>query len=199
MSVSRYRTIVADPPWQYDDGFVTLRGTQTREQVRAGTRLMKRKPTALPYPSLTVDQIARLPVAVHFEDDAALFLWTTNRYLPSAFCVIDAWGFTYTQTIVWVKDQTAPFVASVAPNHAEYLIVAKRGQHRWTGSLPSNVVTIAFNAKDHRARHSKKPEAFLDYIETISAGPYLELFARRQRLGWDTWGNESLEHVEMGA
>jgi N6-adenosine-specific RNA methylase IME4 len=79
------------------------------------------------------------------------------------------------------------------------LLVAKRGQHRWTGSLPSNVINIAFSSSDPRARHSRKPEAFLDYIETISAGPYLELFARRQRIGWDTWGNEAIEHVEMEA
>lgn len=48
-----------------------------------------------------------------------------------------------------------------------------------------------------RGRHSEKPEAFFDLVEQVSPGPYLELFARRQRLGWDTWGNEALEHVEL--
>ena len=48
-----------------------------------------------------------------------------------------------------------------------------------------------------RGRHSQKPEAFLDLVETVSPGPYLELFARRNRLGWDTWGNEVLNHVEI--
>jgi N6-adenosine-specific RNA methylase IME4 len=46
--------------------------------------------------------------------------------------------------------------------------------------------------------HSAKPEAFYDLVESVSPGPYLELFARRQRLGWDTWGNEALEHVDLG-
>lgn len=50
-----------------------------------------------------------------------------------------------------------------------------------------------------RGRHGQKPEAFLDLVESVSPGPYLELFARRNRLGWDTWGNEALEHVEVGA
>jgi N6-adenosine-specific RNA methylase IME4 len=50
-----------------------------------------------------------------------------------------------------------------------------------------------------RTAHSAKPEAFLDLVESVSPGPYLELFARRNRLGWDTWGNEALQHVEMGA
>lgn len=48
-----------------------------------------------------------------------------------------------------------------------------------------------------RREHSRKPEAFLDLVESVSPGPYLELFARRQRLGWDTWGNEALEHVAL--
>lgn len=48
-----------------------------------------------------------------------------------------------------------------------------------------------------RGKHSQKPEAFLDLVESVSPGPYLELFARRNRLGWDTWGNEALEHVAL--
>lgn len=48
-----------------------------------------------------------------------------------------------------------------------------------------------------RGEHSAKPEAFLDLVEQVSPGPYLELFARRNRLGWDTWGNESLEHISL--
>jgi N6-adenosine-specific RNA methylase IME4 len=50
-----------------------------------------------------------------------------------------------------------------------------------------------------RGRHSEKPEAFLDLVEQVSPGPYVELFARRDRLGWDTWGNESLGTAEMAA
>jgi N6-adenosine-specific RNA methylase IME4 len=47
--------------------------------------------------------------------------------------------------------------------------------------------------------HSQKPEAFLDLIERVSPGPYLELFARRNRLGWDTWGDQALQHVEVAS
>jgi N6-adenosine-specific RNA methylase IME4 len=50
-----------------------------------------------------------------------------------------------------------------------------------------------------RGRHSEKPDAFYDLVESVSPGPYLELFARRQRLGWETWGDEALEHVHLGA
>ena len=47
--------------------------------------------------------------------------------------------------------------------------------------------------------HSRKPDAFMDLVEQVSPGPYLELFARRQRLGWDTYGNEALPHVQLAA
>lgn len=50
-----------------------------------------------------------------------------------------------------------------------------------------------------RGKHSEKPEAFQDLVEQVSPGPYVELFARRDRLGWDTWGNESLGTAEMAA
>ena len=39
-----------------------------------------------------------------------------------------------------------------------------------------------------RGRHSEKPPAFLDIVERVSPGPYVELFARAPRLGWDSWG-----------
>jgi N6-adenosine-specific RNA methylase IME4 len=71
--------------------------------------------------------------------------------------------------------------------------VARRGKGAPLGAAwESNVVTIP-----RPTGHSQKPEAFLDLIEQVSPGPYLELFARRQRLGWDTWGNEALEHVAL--
>ena len=183
----KYRTIVADPPWTYKDGFPSM--------VGPGRGKLKRATKALPYAQMSVDAVCELPVSEMADVDAALFLWTTNRYLRQAFDVVDAWGFNYTQTLVWVKDQRSPFVASVAPNHSEYLLVARRGNHRWSGSMRSNVVSIA--AANQWRANSSKPEAFLDYIEQVSPGPYLELFARRNRLGWDTWGNESLEMVQL--
>jgi N6-adenosine-specific RNA methylase IME4 len=75
----------------------------------------------------------------------------------------------------------------------EFVIFGRRGVLNGM----AKVETSWWNWK--RGAHSAKPEAFLDLVETVSPGPYLELFARRQRLGWDTWGDEALEHVEVGA
>lgn len=179
-SSKSYATIVADPPWEYDEGFAN--------NPKPGTKGWK----PLPYPSMSVWEIAALPIGGMAGRDCRLFIWTTNRYLRDAFMVIDAWGFKYAQTLVWHKTgNPSPFGGSVAPIHAEFLLVAKRGKPPTMARLDSSV--IAANVQDHSA----KPEGFLDYIETVSPGPYLELFARRNRFGWDTWGNESLETVEL--
>lgn len=141
---------------------------------------------------MTVAAICELPVASLTAEDARLFLWTTGRYLASAFDVIEAWGFTYRQPLVWHKTgRPTPLPAVVAPNHAEFLLVADRGQPHRLGTLPSSVIAAP------RGAHSAKPEVFLDEIERIAEAPRLEMFARRQRLGWDTWGNEALNHVEI--
>lgn len=184
----RYRTIVADPPWHYE-GFATMPGSPLK-----WGHATKREP--MPYPSMTLAQIRALPVRDLADEHALLFLWTTNRYLPDAFGVAEAWGFQYRQTLVWHKTgNPSPFGGTVAPNHAEYLIVAARGKPTVSGRLAGSVLAVP---KPHM-NHSEKPEAFLDHIETLSAGPYVELFARRNRLGWDTWGNEALQHVEVSA
>ena len=122
-----YRTIVADPPWHYKDA-ATMPGSPAKWGHTA-----KREP--LPYETLTIEQIAALPVAAMAERDCALWLWTTNRYLPEAFYVMGEWGFGYRQTIVWHKTgNPSPFGGTVAPNHAEYLLLGARGR---PGDAPS--------------------------------------------------------------
>ncbi len=193
--MSGYRTIVADPPWPYPEGFVTLLGEGPRAD--GSRRTLTRKSTPLPYPSMTIADIQSLPVSDLAHADAHLFLWTTNKWLRDAFDVVDAWGFCYRQLLVWLKERHSPFVRSVAPNNCEYLLACRRGNLPWSGSLTCNVQEIGGSPRAAWRAHSRKPEAWLDHIERVSPGPYLELFARRNRLGWDTCGNESLEHVAL--
>lgn len=181
--MTRYRTIVADPPWQYPEGFPRSPGTGRDHRVKPG-RIVSRD---LPYGGMSVSEIRALPVAALADDDCRLFLWATNKWLPDAFGVADAWGFQYRQTLVWQKATGGPFVASVAPNTAEFLLVCTVGRPERTGAFPSAIV-----ADGAPKEHSRKPECWLDYIEQVSPGPYVELFARRARFGWDYWGDESL-------
>lgn len=177
----KYRTIVADPPWEYE-GFVPS---------RTGDRFWHRE---LPYSMMPLEDIADLPVSELSEKDCRLFLWTTNRYLGAAFDIARRWGFEYQQTLVWRKTgNPSPMGGSVAPNGAEYLLVCRRGFPARLNRLASSVIDAP------KMTHSQKPEKFLDLIEQVSPGPYLEMFARRQRLGWDTWGDEALPHVEMAS
>jgi N6-adenosine-specific RNA methylase IME4 len=182
-----YRTIVVDPPWAYPGG-VSAGGTPGKPV----------KVYELPYPSMTLGEIQALPVAdLAATGGAWLFIWTTNRYLPSAFELLRAWGFRYRQTLVWHKLGPSPFGGTFAPNGAEFLLGASRGDPSLSGRwhAPSVITT----SRPGAGSHSRKPEVWLDLIEACCPGPYLELFARRQRLGWDTWGNEALEHVQLGA
>jgi N6-adenosine-specific RNA methylase IME4 len=185
----KYRTIVADPPWEYPEGFA---GGHSISRIRETP--VEWRP--LPYESLSLGDIGRLPVQRFAADDARLFLWTTNRYLPEAFGILDAWGFQYRQTLVWHKTD-ANLPAPIAPNSAEFVRVGTIGKPGRTGTFPSAVFPVARKGGPGHQSHSEKPEAFLDMVEQTSPGPYLELCARRNRLGWDTWGNEALEHVEM--
>jgi len=144
---------------------------------------------------MTLAEIEALPVDALAEKDAVLWLWVTNHWLPSAFGVVAAWGFSYRQTLVWGKNNPMP-VGSVAPSAAEFLVVGRRGKPRVEWVFPSSVIVTP---RPSNRRHSTKPDSFMDYIEAASPAPRLEMFARRQRLGWDTWGNEALNHVEMPA
>jgi N6-adenosine-specific RNA methylase IME4 len=188
MPETRYRTIVADPPWEYDEGFPSGIVSTSGE--------VKRWTYHLPYPSMTLEEIKALPVADVADRNARLFLWTTNKYLSSSFEVVASWGFQYAQTVVWEKtSHIAPFVTSIAPQATEYLLYAHRGKPaEREGAFPSTVIRA-----NRSETHSKKPEAFMDYIEEIGEPPRLEMFSRRARFGWDTWGDEALGHVSLEA
>jgi len=145
---------------------------------------------------MSTAEIADLPVRDLSHADATLWLWTTNRWLPDSFAIVRAWGFDYRQTIVWGKNNPMP-VGAVAPSASEFLLYCRRGRPLLSGrAFPSSVVVTP---RPPLRTHSAKPECFMDGIEAVTEGPRLEMFARRQRLGWDTWGNEALNHVEIPA
>lgn len=164
--VATYRTLVIDPPWPYeqrkDDG--SHRGV-------------------VPYPTMAIEAIIAdtpLPVA----DDAWVWLWTTNHFLPDAFRVLEAWGLTYRATFVWVKSG-ALGVGEWARIQTEYVLFATRGDLRSPRSrVPSNVIIAP------RGGHSEKPDEFYELVEGFSPAPRIDIYARRERDGWTSWGNE---------
>lgn len=142
------------------------------------------------YPMMSVGEIKALPVSDLADPSGShLHLWTTQRYLRDAYSVLDAWGFKPSSVLVWAKPPRG-FVGTFACS-TEFVLFARRGPLKAKTKIGRNWWEWP------RGEHSAKPEAFLDLVEAVSPGPYLELFARRNRLGWDTWGNESLEHVAV--
>lgn len=168
-----YATLVADPPWHY-----------AARPVGGASPGTMGKAQPFPYSTMSIADICALPVGGLAAANAVLWLWTTNHWLRESFTVMDAWGFTYKQTLVWGKNNPMP-VGSVAPSAAEFLLVGKRGAPPMQWVWPSSVIVTARPA---RRRHSVKPDCFLDYIERSSPAPHLEMFAREPRLGWDSWG-----------
>jgi N6-adenosine-specific RNA methylase IME4 len=185
----RYRTIVADPPWKTTAGPLT--GAEHFEGPKGPSR-------PLPYRTMTVEQICALPVRDLAADDAALYLWTTNGYLPRAFDVVRAWGFKYSTTIVWTKNPMGSGLGGAWGLSTEFVIYARLGSPAEKCRIPSTWWGWKRPYdKRGKPRHSAKAPHMQDLVEQMHDGPYLEMFARSQRLGWDTWGDEALEHVAL--
>lgn len=174
----KYRTIVADPPWRYKGSII---GFAANRKARS----------AVPYNTLSIEEISALPIRDKAARDAHLYLWTTNTHLRYAWAIVEAWGFSYSTLIPWCKTPRGLVGGATFTICSEYVVFARRGALKSLTRCDRNWFEWP------RGEHSAKPEAFLDLVEQVSPGPYLELFARRQRLGWDTWGNEALNHVEM--
>jgi N6-adenosine-specific RNA methylase IME4 len=131
------------------------------------------------------------------EGDAHLYLWVTNNKLLDGFRVMKAWGFEYKTLITWAKDRFG--LGQYYRGQTEHVIFAVRGvlpyrQREIDGKRAQGRTLIdGFDAP--REEHSVKPEVMREWIESVSHGPYIELFARRPAPGWDIWGNEVGEGI----
>ena len=162
-----FRVFVADPPWPYEK--------RTDDPSQRGV---------IPYAPMSLDAICALPVEKLAAADAVLWLWTTNTFLPEAFCVVTAWGFAYKTALTWVKP--SPGVGEWLRGQTEHVLLAVRGRPTVLRERASTVL----HAKRGR-QHSQKPVEFYELVEAICPGSKLELFARAVRPGWAAWGLEA--------
>lgn len=174
-----YRVIYADPPWTFTTWSDRGKGRSAEAH----------------YDTLSLAEIKALPVASWCAPDALLLLWATDPLLPKALEVIAAWGFTYkTVGFYWVK---------LNPRRAGLLRDARdffTGMGFWTRANPEPCLLATRGHPKRRSgavrrlvvaprrEHSRKPDEVHERIEQLAAGPYLELFARATRPGWDCWG-----------
>ena len=168
-NVTRYRTILADPPWD-----IQQKGARGAVEH---------------YPLLTLERIARLPVSDLAAADAHLWLWVTNATLRHGYDIADAWGFTVRSPLTWVKFRLG--LGNYLRNSTEHLLFATRGKA--PVQFRAQPTWIQAPVQDH----SHKPEEQYALIERVSPGPYLELFARRPQPGWDAWGNQVRSDIRI--
>lgn len=134
------------------------------------------------YPLMTVEEVQKMPIGDLVTDNCHVWLWVYNATLRIGYDLLESWGFTPRSVFTWVKPRMGMGV--YLRNCTEHLILATRGRAPILFKAQPNVGI--FPVQDH----SHKPEELYDIIERVSPGPYLELFARRKRHGWLSWGNE---------
>jgi len=149
----KFKTILVDPPWQYE------------------TNVIGR--TIPTYATQQVEEMAN--IAQYADDNCHLYLWSTNAFIPKACLLLKAWGFEYKTIITWVKPSIG--IGSYFRNSTEHLLFAIKGQ------LPTRVRDIPTHFEADRGEHSEKPEKSYQIIERASYPPYLELYARKDRKG----------------
>ena len=173
-----YHTIVIDPPWKYGKW-----GKASKNSVFANSP--HNIDIELPYPSMSLDEIAELPIAGLADNDCELYVWTTQKYLPHTFPLLEKWGFKYCETLVWCKEPRGTGQGGLFTPTTEFIVHGRRGKMPIKKRIDSTWWKVT-----RPNVHSRKPECFQDIIETVSDAPRLEMFARRQRIGWDVFGNE---------
>lgn len=178
-----YSTIVVDPPWP-QQGAGSLCGREGFLDSGGPSRPM-------PYRTMPLQDIAAMPVGALAAPDSHLYLWTTNGFLGDAFEVMRTWGFAYSTTLVWAKAPMGKGLGWAYGISTEFVLVGRRGSL----AAKQRIGRTWFDWKrpyDDRGKpmHSAKPHEFFQVVELVSPGPYVELFARRQRNGWDGWGDQ---------
>lgn len=174
----KFSTILADPPWQFQN--------RTGKMAPEHKRLSR-------YPTLTLQQIKDIPVEAVVDDTAHLYLWVPNALLNEGLQVMECWGFTYKTNIVWykIRKDGGPDRRGVGfyfRNVTEMILFGVRGKNARTlqqGRTQPNIIS------SQKREHSRKPDEQYEIIESCSWGPYLEMFARGQRDGWHSWGNQA--------
>jgi N6-adenosine-specific RNA methylase IME4 len=174
----KFGTILADPPWQF--------------QNRTGKIAPEHKRLAR-YATMHLDDICALPVSGLAAPTAHLYLWVPNALLPDGLRVLQEWGFQYKSNIVWHKirkdgGSDGRGVGFYFRNVTEILLFGTRGPNARTLAPARSQVNMV---QTRKREHSRKPDEQYELIEACSGGPYLEMFARGGKKNWETWGNQA--------
>jgi N6-adenosine-specific RNA methylase IME4 len=166
MPTDKYRTIVVDPPWPI-------------EKIEREVAITQQQ---LDYKTWAIDKIRDLPLPT--DEVCHLYLWTTQRYLPISFSILQGWGFTYIFTMVWHKNGGfQPF--NLPQYNCEFVLFGHKGTLPF---LTTKNFFTCFSAP--RREHSRKPDEFYDLVRRVSPEPRIDIFSREKREGFDQYGDE---------
>jgi N6-adenosine-specific RNA methylase IME4 len=174
----RFGTILADPPWQFQN--------RTGKMAPEHKRLSR-------YGTMSLQEICELPVQLFAADRAHLYLWVPNALLEDGLRVMRAWGFQYKSNLIWHKirkdgGSDGRGVGFYFRNVTEMILFGVRGKDVRTLAPGRRQVNLIGSRK---REHSRKPDELHKIVESCSWGPFLELFARTRRERWTVWGNEA--------
>lgn len=178
----KFSTILIDPPWRFEN--------RTGKMAPEHKRLAR-------YKTMSMDELAALPVGDIADDPSHLYLWCPNALLPDGLRLMESWGFKYKANIVWykVRKDGGPDGRGVGfyfRNVTEILLFGIKGRMRTLkpGRTQTNIIV------SRKQEHSRKPEQAHKIIEACSPGPFVELFARDRVKGWTTWGDQVDTYIE---
>ena len=164
-----YNCIVADPPW------TPALGSTWKTRFTDKARPQKH------YDTMTLEELKALRVPA--AKQCHLWLWCLSQHVDWGYEVARAWGFEPWMTLTWCKPGlgTGRFQCNT-----EHFLLCRKGTRHGNPFGPTGGTYFQWT----RGKHSEKPSEFYRLVESVSPAPYLEMFARSRRLGWDGWGNE---------
>lgn len=165
----KYHIIYADPPWQYK---------------RNGGKSAERE-----YKVMPLEEIKDLPINKITDDEAHLYLWITNPFIKEGLEVCESWGFEYKTMLTWVKTYKdgSPVMGMgyYFRGCTEHIIFGVKNKKLCNNKTTKNIIF------SNQRKHSQKPDEVKDLIVNSSGDlPRIELFARQNTEGWDTWGDD---------
>ena len=170
----KFNGVIVDPPWP----------------MQKIDRLVTPTQTALDYPTMSLEEIAAFPVGEMCAEDCHVFLWTTQRFLPQAFDIIQGWGCRYVFTMVWHKDGGfQPF--NLPMYNCEFVLYGRIGHPVF---VDFKAFPTCFNAK--RTGHSRKPAEFYQLVRRVCEGPLIDVFSRQPHAGFEQFGNQTERREE---
>ena len=166
----KFEVIAIDPPWAYEEKGGLSANDYNPEITRGAT----------PYPTMTLSQIKDINLPL--TDNSVVFLWTTHAFLKDAFDILEHWNLKYKATLVWDKEKMG--MGRTIRLQCEFCLIAFKGNPIFNGSSERDII------RESRREHSRKPDAFYQYVERSTIGRKLEYFSREKRTNWEIYGNE---------